>query len=258
MSGPPKYFHVLILLHIPSRGVFVVIKAIFFDFYNTLGKFEPSREELQIMICKQFDIYLDVAGIKKGYGLADSYFAREISKMPLRQMNAVQSKRFFGEYQRIILKGAGVEVDTKLAFAIMEKLRETPKAFVLFDDVLPVLNALKGDNFLLGLLTNNEGNINKLCEELGLSNLMDVAINAEEVGRGKPYPDIFIEAMRRVNVEPYQTIYFGDQYDTDIRGALNAGIIPVLFDRDCVNKNFLDCARIENMRDIFDVLNNLS
>ena len=64
--------------------------------------------------------------------------------------------------------------------------------------------------------------------------------------------------MRRVNVKPYQTIYIGDQYDTDIKGAKNAGIVPVLLDRDCVNQDFLHCTRIEKMYEIFDVLNELS
>ena len=35
-----------------------MIKAVFFDFYNTLGRFDPPREELQAVACGEFGIQM--------------------------------------------------------------------------------------------------------------------------------------------------------------------------------------------------------
>jgi len=54
-----------------------VIKAVFFDFYNTVGMFWPPREELQATACGEFGIQVTPEGVDVGYGLADAYMARE-------------------------------------------------------------------------------------------------------------------------------------------------------------------------------------
>ena len=54
-----------------------MIKAVFFDFYNTVGRFWPPREELQATACGEFGIEVTPDGVDVGYSLADAYMARE-------------------------------------------------------------------------------------------------------------------------------------------------------------------------------------
>ena len=74
-----------------------LIKAIFFDFYNTIGKFDPSREQLQMVACRSFGINVTQQGIIKGYANADSYMAKQVSVRPLRDMNPEEFDDFFAE-----------------------------------------------------------------------------------------------------------------------------------------------------------------
>ena len=231
-----------------------LIKAIFFDFYNTIGKFDPSREELQMIACKSFGISVTHQGIVKGYAKADSYMAKQVSLKPLRAMNSVEFNEFFAEYQSLILEGSGFNVDKNIALQIASQLRSLPKGFALFDDVLPVLEKLKQAGLKLGMVSNNEGDIDGLSKRLGLYGLLDVAINSEQAGRGKPYPEIFLEAMARVNVEPNESVYIGDQYETDIRGSRDVGMLPVLIDRDLNHPKYVSSARIETMHGILELI----
>ena len=231
-----------------------LIKAIFFDFYNTIGKFDPSREELQMVACQSFGINVTQQGIIKGYASADSYMAKRVSVKPLRAMNPEELNDFFTEYQSLILEGSGFNVSKDIALEIASKLRSLPKGFSLFEDVLPVLEKLKQAGLKLGLLSNNEGDISGLSKKLGLDGLMDVVINAEQVGRGKPYPEIFLEAMSRAGVKPNESVYIGDQYETDIRGSRDVGMLPVLIDRDLNYPDYDSSPRIETMYGISALL----
>ena len=235
-----------------------MIKAVFFDFYNTVGRFWPPREELQATACGEFGIEVTPEGIDVGYALADAYMAREVARQPLRERGRQGVKDFFAEYQRLILQGAGVEVSLEMALEISARLRQLSYGYALFDDVLPTLDALKKRGLTLGLLSNNEGDMNKLSEELGLSPYLDFTITSADVGASKPHPPIFQEALRRAQAEPQEAMHVGDQYDTDVKGALGMGIRPVLLDRDKLSDGVSECPRIESLPEVVDLVQGLT
>ena len=235
-----------------------MIKAVFFDFYNTVGMFWPPREELQATACGEFGIQVTPEGVDVGYGLADAYMAREVARLPLRDRGRQGIKDFFSEYQRLILLGAGVEVSLELALEISARLRQLSYGYALFDDVLPTLEVLKQRGLTLGLLSNNEGDMGKMSEELGLSPYLDFTITSADVGASKPHPPIFIEALQRAQAEPQEAMHVGDQYDTDVKGALAMGIHPVLLDRDRLSADSPDFPRIEVLGEVVDLVRELT
>ena len=221
-----------------------MIRAVFLDFYNTLGRFDPPREKIQADACAEFGIEVTYGGITQGYAVADAYMARETARQPIWARSDDAREEFFGEYERLILEGAGVDVSRELALRVFACVRDARRGFALYDDVLDTLDALKKRGLVLGLITNNRGDANQLCRDMGLFPAMDFAVGSEEVGAGKPDPAIFLEALRRADTEPRETIHVGDQYDTDVRGARAVGIHPVLLDRDDMKADVADCPRI--------------
>ena len=65
--------------------------------------------------------------------------------------------------------------------------------------------------------------------QLGLQTLFDTVVTIEDVGRPKPYPDLFLEAARRLGAPPDKCLVFEDsQIGTQAAGA--AGMKSVFVD----------------------------
>ena len=205
--------------------------------------------------CSGFGITVTPEGIAVGYSLADAFMAQEVARLPLRERGRQGVKDFFAAYERLLLQGAGVEVDLETALQISARLRQLPYGFALYEDVLPALGALKGQGLTMGLLSNNEGDMESLCDDLGLSPYLDFAIGSQDVGHTKPHPAIFLEALRRAQVEPGEALHVGDQYETDVKGARAVGIGPVLIDRDGLATKAPDCPRIDGMAQLAELVN---
>ena len=60
-----------------------MIKAVFFDLYNTLVGFWPPLDEIQQASCKVLGLAVSKQGIRKGYALADEFMSVENAKEPL-------------------------------------------------------------------------------------------------------------------------------------------------------------------------------
>jgi HAD superfamily hydrolase (TIGR01509 family) len=60
-----------------------------------------------------------------------------------------------------------------------------------------------GERFPLGLATSSNREIVDLVVEVGgFEDLLRVTVSSEEVERGKPAPDVYLEAARRMGVDP--------------------------------------------------------
>ncbi len=89
----------------------------------------------------------------------------------------------------------------------------------LYDDVLPVLSALR-EHYTLAALTNGNAHI----RHTGLHDYFDFQVSAADVHAAKPDPAMFHQAMAQAGVEPMETLHVGDHPVHDIEGARNAGI----------------------------------
>ena len=232
----------------------MMIRAVFFDFYNTLARFDPPRERIQAEACSEFGLEVTYEGITRGYAQADEFMAQESARQSIWARSEAARNEFFAEYQRLILQGAGVEVSRNLAQRVFARVRNAPRGYALYDDVLPALEALKGRGVVLALITNNRGDPNALCRDQGLYPALDFAIGSDDAGAGKPDPAIFRVALRRAGTAPHETMHVGDQYDTDVRGARASGIHPVLLDRDNMKPDVTDCPRIQGMGELLSLV----
>jgi len=66
-------------------------------------------------------------------------------------------------------------------------------------------------------------NIDAVFEVLGLARWLDAVVSADEVGRGKPDPLLFLESARRIDVAPARCIVVEDA-PAGLEGARRAGM----------------------------------
>jgi hypothetical protein len=76
----------------------------------------------------------------------------------------------------------------------------------------------------LGLASSsNRVVIDEVLTLAGVTNFFHVTVSSEEVGRGKPYPDVYEEACRRLHLEPRYCVAIEDSTN-GIRSAAAAGL----------------------------------
>lgn len=105
------------------------------------------------------------------------------------------------------------------------------EAWRLFPDTLPLLKELKGRGKIVGIVSNWDSRLFKICEGLGLNPYLDFILPSAVVGAAKPSPRIFEEALRRAQVTGRDALHVGDSLEDDILGAERAGLGAVFLDR---------------------------
>jgi len=233
-----------------------MVKAIFFDWFNTLALYDPPREELHSQACREFGIELSPEAVMRGFLTADRYFWEENAKSPVQKRSPEEQAEVYYRYQDILLTEAGAKVDKELLLKIMGRAHQLFKgvSFVLFDDVLSTLKTLKERKLILGVLTNATKEMISIHRKLGLEPYLDFVVTSEEVGSDKPHPPIFLKALERAGVNASEAVHVGDQYSLDIVGARGVGISPILIDRYDLYPEVTDCPHIHTLPEVVEYL----
>ncbi|MFQ6121859.1 MAG: HAD family hydrolase [Dehalococcoidales bacterium] len=229
-------------------------KAVFFDLYHTLVRYQPPREELQAKALKDFGIEVKPEVFRRPLVIADEFIYQEIARSPLSQRSEKDKMALYARYQGILLKEAGIEASEQLILGLLGKMRQLDMKLVLFDDVMPALTDLKSKGLILGLISNVDRDINPLLNKLGLTSLLQVVVTSPDVGFNKPQPEIFQEALRQAEVQASEAIYVGDQYQIDVVGANKVGMKGVLLDRGDYFEEIADCPRIQSLIQLVELL----
>lgn len=203
-----------------------------FDLFETLARFWPPRDQIQKQACRPFGIEPTSEGIIRGYREADAFMSFENAKgPPIRFRDLDGTRKFFAQYEKLVLKGDGLDVDLETTARIWENVRNIPYGLTLFDDSLPAIMELHSLGFILGLISNYNMTGEALLRELGLEDFLEFAITSRDIGVEKPHAPIFEAALNKAGVKSEEAIYVGDQYFSDIVGARNVNISALLIDR---------------------------
>ncbi len=231
-----------------------MIKAVFFDWFNTLAHYEPPREELQSQVLQEFGIHVSPQKIMPALLLADRELFDENAVFPVRKRSPEEQAKLYTRYQKTILTEAGVNVSREpdIPLKIMKRMQQLSQgmSFALFEDVLPTLKMLKERNLILGLLTNLDRDMNHIQRELGLEPYINFVVTPGETGVDKPKPPIFLAALQKARVNASEAIHVGDQYKLDVIGARGVGITPILIDRYNSYPEVNDCPRIHSLTEL--------
>ena len=239
-----------------KTSALVMIRAVFFDWFNTLAHNDPPRYQLHVQACHELGINVSPEAVKRGISVADRYFFEENTRSPVEKRSPEEKGRVYAHYQDILMGEARVSATKEQMRQIRDRVQQLYKdvKWVLFDDVLSTLEMLKARQLVLGMLTNATRELLAVNSELGLEQHLDFVVISEEVGDDKPRPPIFLAALERAGVSASEAMHIGDQYQVDVVGARGVGINPVLLDRSDVFTEVTDCPRIRTLPEIADLL----
>jgi len=234
-----------------------MIKAVFFDLYQTLIDYYPPREEQLARIISDYGIAVTADTIRRPMVIADEFIYEEHSRLPISKRSEEEQKTLFARYQTILLKEAAINPAPELIRNNVVKMQQIKFDRVLFDDVLPALEQLKQRGIILGLISNIDSDITPLFDTLKLTPLLQVVVTSRDTGYHKPQPEIFMEAAKRAGIKADEAMFIGDQYQIDVLGAEGGGMQGVLLDRNgYFNKDIKELLIIKDLYQLMDYLSN--
>lgn len=231
-----------------------MIKAVFFDLYNTLVHYEPPQEELQAAALKELGIDVSPEVLRRPIVAADELIYNEIARRPLSDRSQEEKMALYIRYQETVLREAGIKYDQKLVLGLLGKMQQIKMNLVLFDDAAPALTDLQSRGIILGLISNVEQDMTETLTRLGLPSWLEIIVTSQDASASKPRPEIFQEALRRAGAQPPEAIYIGDQYQVDVIGANGAGMKGILLDRRGYYEDITDCPRINSLSEVVEYL----
>lgn len=224
-----------------------MLKAVFFDLFNTLARYDPPREQLYHRAFKEIGIEIPVKDVMRGILSADHIYFAENAKRPVRERSPEEQLKVFLCYPESILTRANIIVSQDIQLNLVRKILKEYRDMniVLYADVLTTLKSLRERNLVIGLLTNADTRgASTFCNKLGIMPYLNFIATSQEAGAEKPSPPIFLMALERAGVKATEAVHIGDQYQADVLGARSVGIAAILIDRYDISTDITDCPRI--------------
>jgi len=193
------------------------VRAIFLDYGGTLDAPGIAWKEHFYPIYLRHGVKVDMNTFSKAfYAADDSLVAENPSHLNLTEIVHEQVRR--------VLTNLGC-FSKELARAISEEF--VASSLTTIKKNLNHLRKLKG-RYKLGIISNNYGNLQAICQETGLNEVMDIAVDSNVVGCEKPDPRIFEYALTHLGVSPEESVMIGDNIKRDILGARSVGMNTIL------------------------------
>src|SRR6202044_256364 len=100
-------------------------------------------------------------------------------------------------------------------------------ALSLYPETREVLTEL-GSRMPLALVTNGAARLQRAkLVQTGIEDHFDVVVDSETVGVGKPSPEMFTVALRKLGVTGGEAAMVGNDLGRDVAGARAAGVRPI-------------------------------
>lgn len=159
-----------------------------------------------------FDLDGTLIKSEKNYEIADGEF--------LRRLGVEAAQEFFEEVrgmgngpifdilrERYGVTGTNEELLAQKDEIYMELARDE---IDLYEPMLELVDALRGTRPLAVATGSSPAVLRRVLGLLDLAPRFDAILAADEVGRGKPYPDVFLETAKRLGVSPENCLVIED------------------------------------------------
>jgi len=107
--------------------------------------------------------------------------------------------------------------------------------------------------YQIAVISNADGKIAELLGRCGIADCFRTITDSGIVGHEKPHPRIFETALASLGAQPAESLYVGDVYAVDYRGATGAGMEAVLFDV-CGAYRDKGLPRVETLEELISLL----
>jgi HAD superfamily hydrolase (TIGR01509 family) len=133
-------------------------------------------------------------------------------------MSSIEWSRYL--HEQLGVPGSPEEINAEVVRRMLESYRER---LPVLPGAIDAVNRI-GARWPLGLASSSNRELIDLALEVaGLAGAFHVTVSSEEVGGGKPAPDVYLEAVRRLDVAPERAAAVEDSHN-GILSARAAGL----------------------------------
>ena len=159
---------------------------------------------------------------REGYTRANGGTWSEAAQRDMMGMSSTEWSRYMHD-----VLGVPAEPDRISADVVERMVASYKERLPLIDGAVEAVERTAKRYDSLGLASSaNRPLIDLALQESGLDRFFQATVSSEEVERGKPYPDVYLEAARRLDVDPAATMAVEDSHN-GILSAHRAGMYVV-------------------------------
>jgi HAD superfamily hydrolase (TIGR01509 family) len=181
-----------------------------------------------------FDLDGTLIDSEKNYEISDSKILAEFGITYTKELRAHLIGRGIDEFVRTLIEDYGITENSAALLALKDEryLAVARTNTRVFPEMLKLLDYLRERKIPLGVASGSSLRVVKemlsICEIAGY---FDAVTSSMELKRGKPAPDVFLEAARRLGVPPAECLALEDS-SSGVAAALAANMkvaaIPTL------------------------------
>ncbi|AKI97341.1 YjjG family noncanonical pyrimidine nucleotidase [Kosmotoga pacifica] len=220
---------------------------VYFDLDHTLFDFDRTEKEaLEVVLAKasadptpeKVERYKEIN--------AELWKAFSEGKYSKDFIAVERFRRFFDEFG---IDGISPEEAGELF------VRELSKRGYFLPGAEVFLKKLKALGQRMAVITNGIRKVQESRKQAAkLERFFEFLLTSEEAGRPKPFPDIFYLAAERSGVPLEESVYVGDNLETDYAGAKNAGVEFILYQPEPFEGVDLNIRIARNYDELFEFL----
>ena len=180
-----------------------------------------------------FDMFETLVTLFEGRTYFGENIAEDVGVPPKdfrREWHAIEDARSTGQYTikeglETVLKTLGVYSEDKVMLAAQKRMDALGDTFgAIPEDSLKLLEDLKKEGMLIGLITNTFSDERDFIRACPLFPFFDSAMISYEQGICKPDPEIYQRMIDSLGVRPEEILYVGDGGSKELYAARDAGM----------------------------------
>lgn len=183
------------------------LEAVIFDMDGTIVNTEPLHAKAAVIVLKKLGIDIDLEScLDQFYGMTDT----AVLKMTCPTLSNSEIDRAIAEKNIHLIK-------------LFEKLSPSEKHQYVTPGLFDFLKFLKKENKQLAVVSASEDIIvTETLKCFEIHTYIDLQMGRDQTNLTKPYPEPYLEGMRRLKTEPSKTLIFEDS-PTGLESAVASG-----------------------------------
>jgi len=186
-----------------------MIEAIIFDMDGTLVDTEPFNTEIEKSLFKLNKIEISEEEHQKYIGVASDAMWLEIAKRNKLQIPVSEL----------------IEQNHKESFRYLSEVEQIP----IMPGLVELLEKLQAKKYPMAVASSSTPEIiDLILKKNNLKNYFQVIVSAQETGKSKPEPDVFLLTAEKLGIKPANCLVVEDS-ENGIKAAIAAGMTCVAY-----------------------------